>query len=478
MNWFEVDREGLRKLIESRGKGPLVAELIQNGWDEEGVSLVDVTLEKKPGVPQAVLKVEDDSPKGWADLSHAWTLYADSKKKHNPKQRGRFNLGEKLVLAFCLDAQIITTTGSVTFDGSGRRKRKIPCTVFGSIFSSTLRMNNAEYEECCNYMKQLIPPSGITTTFNGVELLPREPLKVVKQSLPTVVAGEDGILRRTTLITEVEIYEPLEGETACIYEMGLPVVETGDKYHANVQQKVLLNTERDNVTPRYLQVIRTLVLNATHAELEEEEVSENWVRQAASHKDCSHAAIGSVLDKRYGKNRAAFDPSDTEAVSKLQGRGYTIIPSRGLTPGERANAKLAGEIKSAGQILPTPKVKFSPEGQPLKIVPEEKWSDGMRAVVAYTKLLATELLGCEISVVMANEFVLKFGAWWGKKELTFNYARLGRAWFDEPVGSIEHDRLIIHEFAHHKCSNHLSNDYHEACCKLGAQLKQFALKKD
>jgi hypothetical protein len=39
------------------------------------------------------------------------------------------------------------------------------------------------------------------------------------------------------------------------------------------------------------------------------------------------------------------------------------------------------------------------------------------------------------------------------------------------------DALLIHEFGHEYSGDHLSGDYHEALCKLGARLKRLALEK-
>src|ERR1041385_905392 len=94
-NWFEVDKDGLARVLERKGKEFALFELIQNAWDEPGVSKVNVTLEYL-GWNKSRLVVEDDAPEGFRDLSHAFTFFADSTKKTNPEQRGRFNLGEKL----------------------------------------------------------------------------------------------------------------------------------------------------------------------------------------------------------------------------------------------------------------------------------------------------------------------------------------------------------------------------------------------
>jgi len=114
--WFDVSKAGLGKQAEEHGKGRLVGELIQNALDESGVTQVAVTLALVPGRPLADLTVEDDAPEGFRDLTHAYTLFAESYKRTNPAQRGQYNFGEKLVLAACESASISTTKGTVVFD--------------------------------------------------------------------------------------------------------------------------------------------------------------------------------------------------------------------------------------------------------------------------------------------------------------------------------------------------------------------------
>src|SRR5438270_9802463 len=88
--WFDVDKFGLSKQAEQHGKGRLVGELVQNALDEPGVSQIAVTLALVVGRALAELTVEDDSPEGFKDLSHAYTLFAPSYKRSDPEQRGQF----------------------------------------------------------------------------------------------------------------------------------------------------------------------------------------------------------------------------------------------------------------------------------------------------------------------------------------------------------------------------------------------------
>lgn len=115
---FAVDKDGLAKLMSRRGPSFALLELVQNALDEASTR-VDLALTYE-GRGRARIRVEDDNPDGFADLSHAYTLFADSAKKTDVKKRGRFNLGEKLVIAICDEAVIATTSGTIRFSGQGR----------------------------------------------------------------------------------------------------------------------------------------------------------------------------------------------------------------------------------------------------------------------------------------------------------------------------------------------------------------------
>lgn len=250
MNWFDVDKNGLAQLLERKGKEFVLLELLQNAWDEN-CTKVTVELTRVPNSRYVRLVVEDDSPDGFTDLSHAFTLFAASRKKGDAQKRGRFNLGEKLVLALCEEASIASTKGTVVFDESGRSIRRTKRQA-GSEFDGLLRMTAEEMQRCLDVAKTLLAPHDITTVINGHVLQARSPVADFNATLTTEIANEDGFMVRTQRKTRIEIYEPLPGEVPQIYEMGIPVVETGDRWHLNVWQKVPLNFDRDNVPPSFL----------------------------------------------------------------------------------------------------------------------------------------------------------------------------------------------------------------------------------
>lgn len=473
--WFEVDKAGLAKLLEDRGKAFAVLELIQNAWDAEGVTRVDVTLVAEPERARWSLVVEDDAPDGFADLTHAYRLFAPSEKKGNAEKRGRFNLGEKLVLAICTEAVVASTTGAVLFGHDGDRQRTPAKREAGSRFEGVLRMTKPEAEEALAKVRTLIPPAGVVTTLNGEKLAERVPVRVLPvKDLSTVKEDEDGNLRKTGRATTLSLYEPQPGETPCIYEMGIPVVENGDRWHYDVAQKVPLNFDRDNVTPAYLRRLRTEVLNGTHDLITREDATSTWVKEAMEDDRVEPEALKEAFVKRFGEKAVAADPSDPEANKLAMAAGYTVVPGGSLSKAAWANVRAAELIRPAGQVTPSPKVYLATDGIPP--VPEEKLTPGMRTVMAYAAALAQELMGRSIEVQVDQGQVWDgWAAAYGHGNLRFNLAKLGHRWFNEP-DQAKVDALLIHEFGHEYESDHFSHRYTDALCDLGARMRGVTLR--
>lgn len=475
MDWFIVDKVGLSKLLEQKGKVFAVFELISNCLDTKA-SFIAVTLSPTPGKPYAEIIVEDDDPQGFKNLAHAFTLFAESEKKSDVEKRGRFNLGEKLVLALCSEASITSTKGSVLFDGSGRHtsKRK---TERGSVFRGLIRMTREEYTDVLAKLDTLIVPSGVKLTINGQPMASRASIAGFECTLPTVKSNEEGYLRPTTRKTLVTLHEVKPGETATLYELGIPVVETGDKWHVNVHQKVPLNSDRDNVTPAYLRELRTYVLNETFAMLKgTDDATAAWVRDASGDKRVEPEAFRHVMIERFGAKAVSYDPSDPEGSKLAVSEGYNVIPGGALSPGEWKNVRATGAVQPAGKVTPSPK-PFSPDGSPLKMLSREKWSAGMKDIAAFAAAIGKIVLGEIVTVDIANDTGWPFNACFGQRCITFNAGRLGHRWFDQGRKHPDVLRLVIHELAHFYASDHLSREYHDALCKVGARVAIAALEE-
>jgi len=476
--WFKVDRDGLRKIIERRGKSIILSELLQNAWDEDS-SKVTVTLDKISGRPLGHLVVEDDNPDGFHDLSHAYTMFAESKKKGDPSKRGFMDLGEKLVLSLCKSAEIRSTKGSVHFLEDDTMKRGRQKTERGSVFTADVRLNQQEFDEVLESFWRLIPPGDCVTMLNGEELPAREPIATFETKLQTTKADEEGVMRKTVRKTKVEIYEPLDGEEAHIYEMGIPVVSTGDRYHVNVLQRVPVNMERDNVPPSYLKKLRAEVLNKTVRLLTKDEAAESWVTNALESEDVEDEAVTETLDKRFGKKRASFDPTDQEANMNLTAQGYTVVSGRSLPKAAWENIRRAKAIKSSGKIAPTPKpYSDDPDAPPVDVIQREDWNQGMKDVEKIVREMAAALLDKpDILVRYVRPGRRHWAACW-HGGIDWNISCLGykcfENWREHPLSIVD---TVIHEFAHSFASNHLDEGFHKGCTKLGAKLAQAMAKR-
>jgi hypothetical protein len=481
---FEVDKAGLAKLLERKGKEFAVGELVQNAWDEN-ITRVEVKLEHT-GAGFYTLEVTDDSPEGFADIAHAYTLFADSKKKDDPEKRGRFNLGEKLVIAMCDEAMITTTKGTIYFDARGRRFSEAIKTEFGSTFVGELKLTETEAAAIERLMYRLIPPTGIETVYNGKTIPQRESRYSFQIALRTERADADGYLRPTTRKTWVQVFEPTGDEKGMLYELGIPVVETGDSYHVNIGQKVPLNTDRDNVPPSYLRDVRRAVLNAIHEQIDKEVATEKWVDDALEHKLIAPEAVQSVVTARYGEKAVTADPSDPEAEKIAVSQGYTLIPGGAFSRGAWRSVRSSLAVLPAGQVTPSPKPDAGEDV--LNTWDEAEWPTVVKQFAQYVKELGGYVLG-DVDEIIVKVVRPKRGEWpfratWKKHprnpELTLNWTLLGYPFFEKamdpaptsPTVSREAHELLIHELAHQDADEHLSEAFYDACCKYGARIAE------
>lgn len=478
--WFTANRDGLRqiheRLVERRGFGIIGGELYQNVMDTTATTC-DFKIGKVEGRPVAWIEVTDDG-EGFPDLTHAWTMFAPSLKKGDPAKAGRFNLGEKVVLSFAKEAAIETTTGMVVFDeAAGRKEYPRRKREKGTAFRALLACNQERYEQLLDYMHRIIVRDGLSLTVNGETIPQRTKIHQFETTLKTEI-GDD--LRPSMRNTVVEIYEPVGDEPAMLFELGIPVVETGDKWHVSVMQKVPLNVDRDNVTPAYLRSVRVAVLNEMHDKITSEDTTETWVNEATSDENCTPDAAEDFRKLKYGKNSVAMDPNNPEANAEAVAHGYIVIPSRGLSCGQRDNLKKAGTLQSSSQAFPTAgKGAYSddPNAPPVDVIEEEDWSKGMTLIEEYTRELGWRLMSKCVNVRFVRCERGPCGTWaacYGRgciSTFDYNVLVLGRKWFDNGA-TPEVDKLIIHEFGHQFESNHLCEGYHEALCNLGAKLRK------
>jgi len=474
-NWFDVSKSGLKKIQSEKNKFFIIQELVSNAFDEK-VKSVDIELSPVKNSRHWELFVGDDSPDGFKDLAHAYTLFAESYKKGNVKQRGRFNLGEKFALAMFRKARIISTKGSVIFNEDGSRTSSSKKTESGTKFIGEIKLTEAEANDLLRACQEIIVPKGVELNVMGVPRYYETPKFAFETTLPTIIADEEGNLKKTSHKTFVEVY-PKSQEKGKIFELGIPVVDVDIDYDVNVMQKVPLNKDRDNVTPAYRKQLATEVLNNCFTDLSEEQVKAGWVTDAL--EDAEEEAVADVLTKKHGDDAVVFDPNDPEANKKAQADGRQVIYGGSYNSKVwdkiRSTSESTGSFKSSGSYSAFASPEFQGGAEEL---PLEKYTDGMKQVVAYTKKVHKELIGIDVEVSLHDGDGANASYNGRIPRISFFWKVLGRAWFNLDVNRVDIDRLLIHEFGHYYCSDHLDTNYYKALCKLGAKFVDKVRKKE
>src|SRR5260370_29827791 len=278
-------------------------------------------------------------------------MFARSNRADKTNKRGRFNLGEKLVLACCRSAEIDTTSGTLRFRENGTVSKRIwNCREKGTLFSAEIRMTRDEYAEVCEFMCLLLPP--VATTFNGKEIERPNSMVRFTTKLPTEIADTDGRLRRTVRLTEVEVYEAFG--PGAILELGIPVVETENSFRVNVLQKVPLSMERDNVTPAFLRAVQAALLNHVHEQLTPDEAAKPWVQEATGDARVTKEALLTVKKRRFGERAVSATPNDPLANARAEAEGFTVIPGGAMDAATWANIRKHEILLPSSKAFPTP----------------------------------------------------------------------------------------------------------------------------
>jgi hypothetical protein len=463
--WFVVDKEGLRKTLSRKGKAFAIYELLQNGYDEASTRL-EVTL-TEPRNGESVLTCSDDNPDGYLEMSNAHTMFGESTKKTNAEKRGRFNIGEKYVLALCDSASITSKSGRTVFKKDGTRSHDSTKTQTGTVFRGEMPLTQDEYDDMVNKVKLVIPP--VSTVFNGMEIPKRRVLHEFSVKLPTEVADENGILRSQKRSTKIRLYE-VPKDKAYLYEMGMPVVSIDCKWSVDIQQKVPLNIERDNVTPAYLKAVFGSIVNEKGDDISDDDASAAWITTAMESNKVKPEALKKVFHKRFGDGAVFHDQKDVGSNREATAKGITVVPRGALTKQVRMSLMKAG-VKRAGDVCPTNVVP--PDG----LIPDDKLNKAQQRYKQFIVDVAPLVLKHKLKKVQfANDpdSNLLGCTDWSPKDYIYT---VNVAHHNVNDWKANYD-LFIHELAHFyvQRNDHLFEGFANACSDIGAKLTQVALE--
>lgn len=466
--WFEISREGLSQLQGPRPKTDILRELVQNCLDEDITECI-VELKKKGHYVEILVK--DDSPKGFQNLAHAYTLFDFTYKRADVTKRGRYNLGEKLALAHCREGSIKTTKGTIRFDKDGTRtesRARGAKTDKGTEVRLIVKMTQTEYKSFLEMAHNFLPPENIRFLINGEIISYRVPLMRHSICLMTEVFKEEkNKMTATFRHTAVHLHLPKDGEVGTVFEMGIPIQETGDKYHADIQQKVPMTMDRNAVMPSFLRDLRVEILNRIVDKIEPEEISAEWVRDATRDSSVHDEVLCKVADKRWGKDRFVADPTDSRSVDEARAHGYTQVHGSTMDKREWEQFRRVNAVPLSSQKFPTTYV-----GE--EEILEKDWTEAMKIIADYARMIAERTMDKELTVKIIQSSGDN-SASYGNNRITFNHTRLGAAWWAGGICESTTD-LILHELAH-EGGNHTEHGYHKMLTKIAARLVVLALKK-
>jgi len=450
---FEVDAKGFKVQMEEIGTPRLCAEIISNPLDEDSVKNIKVHITKHGELLH--VKVNDDG-NGFRDVKEIWTLFADSYKRTDPTKRGRFNLGEKQFLIACEDAYIKTGNHHVVVKGAHKEVKRLSKKFEGVEVFGRIRDDEHSKDDILQFLHKIAIPEDKTLHINDVKVESTEIVKSFKAKLKTPVAsGRYQQLRDLVRETNVYLYQVADGETAWLYEKGIPVQKLDDniKWHVDVQQKVPQVIERNVVKSAYLKTIYTAVAENCIDIITEEDAGQTWVTDAL--ENTSEETTNILFEKKYGTDKICIESSDYRENEKAALAGYKILK------GTELNRDIKDNLKSNDQLVYASK-EFAcnnfEESEPVEKTPALDFFERL------AKSIARKTINKDISVSFVTTKHTDEAAQYGGNHLSFNVRNCGgKRAFEDPKNP-KLLGLIIHELAHDKVGNnyghaHLSHDY-------------------
>ena len=438
---FAVSHLGMREFHQGRDAAELMKELIQNAWDEApDCTMCTVTIQPQGLTGNTLITVEDNGP-GFANIEDAYTLMGNTAERADPKKRGRFNLGEKEFISVAVHAKIETAGHTVNFPEKGGRtvsKNKRPS---GTKITALMPWTEEESHDLTKRL-WIFRPSDCGLTVNGTVVPRREPVKIGRAVLETVLQDHIGApMRKTRRTTDYHVLEGLMPGESWIYEMGIPIQQIETPFDIDVQQKVPMPPNRTEVPARYISAIYAEALNLMNQEMEEADFGAGWVKTAIEEPRASAESVRETIRGRYGP-KVLLISNDSDANLEAQERGYELINPRSLSQTERDRFKGDGAMKTTKDVFPSPDLSNP--------VPVEQ-DDAKAAFGAWIKEIG---LACNLNVTVEYinnpTFKRKADCSMGKTNptLRLNTADLSDSLFLPPYNREDQLELVIHEFGH------------------------------
>jgi hypothetical protein len=462
-----VDHRGLQAIVRERGEVTLLDELVQNALDTDAT---EVTVEiTSPSNNRVRVVVTDNDPVGVPNLDDLNTLFAPSLKRGDPSKRGFMNVGEKLAVAYAVNGEIISTSGSriVTVDEVkvGRKRTKV-----GTVVDLTFPLSKAVMAKMLDRAHRYLIGDSVKFTVNGEVVPSAAPTKTTKTTLGRYVE-KDGDMRISQLVTQLDLYE-LEGRLPTVYVLGIPVEVVEDlPYSVDVRGRLKADMKRDQIPATELHRIKVAVADLIAEELTHQDVT-GWARETMA--DASDAVVQRIVTETYGPNPMVPSVTDHQANLRAVEEGRTLIPSRAFSAAERERFRAVQVAVPTFAPVTSTEYGDTAKGLLTDAIPEAKWTKDASHVVDYARDLFAHLFpGKTLAVTIyggkQGDCIAAMGRDGDTARLSLNQGDVGWGWF-APSNTRAVVGTLIHEFAHFEADGHgHSYRWGCACADIGAR---------
>jgi len=310
--WLSISTEGFAAMNAARPAEHLIKELVQNALDSFGDGQPG-RIELRYGSQNAGFVVEcSDNGSGISDLGDLRVVYLTHKTDSHLK-RGRFGRGFKEALCIAEQARVISGGQQLEFlQENGERVTRQGSTddqQAGTRVWMQIPWPAETCERLDAYFAQFLVPQGIELVVNGVQISPRAVEHRVAASITTELYDPiSQSWKKPSRATTIHLVRTLPGETATIYEMGIPVaaVDWNMPYHCDVQQRVPMNPNRDAVASGFPVKLHVACLPTLLEEMNERAVKDDWVGTAG--RRCESTVQKRIVERAFGDNIARSVP--------------------------------------------------------------------------------------------------------------------------------------------------------------------------
>lgn len=488
---FVASPEGFRSQNLDRPPAHLVRELVQNALDEDGVTTLDVLVTYHGPRQGTTVQVTDNAPAGVVDPKLLFTLWLSS-KEDSPLKRGRMGRGLKEIVSVA-NKTVIRSCGidALVFERfqGGRWERtnkpKLGRTQTGTEVTAFCRAwGEAHAKSIVQFLKRVRAPSTITLHVGFVDEREVNAPPVIMELVAPFVAAEKYTMFLQTVIyenddgerkardrylhTDVHCFTPPPGESAYIYELGIPVEECkSSPVSIDVQQRVLLRERRDTVTDSYRRQLFAEVLNARLKAgfVNSDQLRDNSTLIAAQ----SMYTLSKETRQRIADVWTAGMPYATgkEDFQRATGHHVDAILLRTLPEAIRDIVKDVGtNVKT---VLDQRKSEFCPE------VAAALLTDAQRRLITFWQYLSEGLNRPARIRVCAGEPGAAADFDRNTQTLTLYKDELGERFFDAPAGAASLG-VFLHEMAHWAPrENEHGIEFHSDAEDIGGKLAAFML---